>query len=325
MNILVTGGAGYIGSHTVQHLKHHGHSVWILDDLSRGNPLWLTEAQCFKGSVHNQLLVRNLINQYRIQAVIHFAAYAYVGESVEKPLIYYHNNVEGTRCLLAAMAGAQHKPYLIFSSTCATYGVPEYLPLDEAHVTRPINPYGHSKLMAEQLIKDTHQAHGLPYVILRYFNAAGAAMDGTRGECHDPEPHLIPSILRGILHQQPITVNGNQYPTPDGTCIRDFIHVDDLASAHRQAIHYLEQGHLPDTFNLGTGQGYSVTHVINTCEKITGQTTDVINGKQRPGDPAELVADPHKANTILGWTPEYSDLETIIRSAWQWHKTHHGV
>lgn len=321
MNILVTGGAGYIGSHTVQHLQKYQHNVWVLDNLSRGNPDWLDRNKNgIHASIHDTDVVQNILNTHAIDTVIHFAAYAYVGESVEKPLLYYHNNVEGTRCLLEAMTTAKKQPTLVFSSTCATYGIPEFTPIDETHPTKPINPYGHSKLMVEQLIKDAHHAYDLPYVILRYFNAAGASTDHTRGECHDPEPHLIPNILLSLLNKTPITIHGKQYPTPDGTCIRDYIHVEDLASAHRHALEYLDKGNTPDVFNLGTGQGYSVLEILNTCEEITQQTAQVIDGPQRPGDPPKLIANPNKAKRLLKWTPQYSDLPTIIQTAWQWHK-----
>lgn len=323
MNIIVTGGAGYIGSHTVQHLTEKGHEVWVLDNISRGQAAWMNTPRHITGDIQDIDLVSNLLTTHHIKAVIHFAAYAYVGESVIHPLLYYHNNVEGSRCLLEAITQSPSVDYLVFSSTCATYGLPVQLPIHEGHPTQPITPYGRSKKMVEEIIADTAKAHHFKYVILRYFNAAGAALNGKHGECHDPEPHLIPSIIKAAMAHQPVTIHGTDYPTPDGTCIRDYIHVDDLASAHRLALDYLtDNQHPSDIFNLGTGHGYSVQQIIDTCQAIMNTPINTINGPRRDGDPHQLVADARKANQQLGWHPQHSDLNTIINTAWRWHAAH---
>lgn len=319
-NILVTGGAGYIGSHTVQQLMDAGHNVVVLDDLSTGYKNFVLPQHFVQGSTVDQELVFNTLKQYDIEAVMHFSAYAYVGESVENPKKYYQNNVNGTLQLLAAMEKANVK-HFVFSSTCATYGEPDEVPITENCSQNPVNPYGRTKLMVEHMLKDFCAAYGLNFVALRYFNAAGAHPNAHIGEAHDPETHLIPLVLQTALKQrQHITIFGNDYDTPDGTCIRDYIHINDLADAHIKALYYLQNGGKSDAFNLGTEHGYSVQEVIDVCKQVTGLDINVVIGERRPGDPPKLVANAQKAHQILNWQPKYTKLEDIIETAWKWEQ-----
>lgn len=321
MNILVVGGAGYIGSHTVRHLARSGHRVIVYDNLSLGFAAAVSDQRLVQGELADQSLLEETMREHEIEAVIHFAAYALVGESVQEPAKYYENNVVATYRLLQAMRNSGvHR--IVFSSTCATYGIPDRVPITEDQQQSPINPYGFTKLVVEHMLQDFHHAYGLRYAALRYFNAAGASPDGDIGEDHDPESHLIPIILQVALGQRPhVTVFGTDYPTPDGTCIRDYIHVDDLATAHEQALLKLET-HPALEVNLGTGTGYSVQEVIETSRQITNRPIEVQFGPRRPGDPPMLVADPERARAILGWEPRSSSLQNIIQTAWIWHQTH---
>lgn len=321
MNILVVGGAGYIGSHTVRHLARSGHRVIVYDNLSLGFAAAVSDQRLVQGELADQSLLEETMREHEIEAVIHFAAYALVGESVQEPAKYYENNVVATYRLLQAMRNSGVDK-IVFSSTCATYGIPDRVPIKEDQPQSPINPYGFTKLVVEHMLQDFHNAYGLRYAALRYFNAAGASPDGDIGEDHDPESHLIPIILQVALGQRPhVTVFGTDYPTPDGTCIRDYIHVDDLATAHEQALLKLET-HPALEVNLGTGTGYSVQEVIETSREITNRPIEVQFGPRRPGDPPMLVADPERARAILGWEPKSSSLENIIQTAWNWHQTH---
>jgi UDP-glucose-4-epimerase GalE len=318
--ILVTGGAGYIGSHTAKRLARAGYEVAVFDNLSRGHRDFVKWGPLIEGDLSDTSLVRETLRWFRPAAVIHFAAFAYVGESVENPGLYYRNNVGGTLSLLEAMRQAEADS-IIVSSTCATYGQPEQQPISEDAPQRPINPYGNSKLMMEQLCRDFGVACGLRSVALRYFNACGCDPDGEIGERHDPEPHLIPRILMAADGELPfLDVFGNDYPTPDGTCIRDYIHVNDLADAHIRAARYLIDGGLSDAFNLGTGRGASVQEVIQAAERVTGRRIPVRQAARRAGDPASLVADSQKANKTLGWRAGNSDLDAVISTAWDWHR-----
>lgn len=317
--ILILGGAGYIGSHAVKHLADSGYEVVVGDNLSSGH---LAAVDSRANFVHCDLLnpfsLRQLLKQYKPEAVIHFAALAYVGESVLEPGKYYYNNVAGTLNLLQAMLDNNIKN-IVFSSTCATYGEPIYTPIDEKHPQKPINPYGRTKLMIEQIFQDYEKAYGLKHCSLRYFNAAGAARDGVLGESHSPETHLIPLILKAIKGEIPqVSVFGTDYETPDGSCIRDYIHVEDLAQAHRLALEKLIQSQSSFQINLGTGQGHSVLEIIRAAEKVSGQKCPVRISGRRPGDPSILVADSKKAQKFLGWAVQYTDIEEIVESAWDW-------
>lgn len=316
-NILVVGGAGYIGSHTVKELLEHGNTVIVLDNLIYGHREAVDKRAAF---VHGDLLdvysLQRVFKQYKIDAVMHFAAFTYVGESVQDPQKYYINNIIGTINLLSAMLENNCKK-IVFSSTCATYGEPNYIPLDELHPQKPINPYGKTKLMIEQIFADYEKAYGLKHISLRYFNAAGASRDSSIGESHNPETHLIPLVLRAIKGEiAAINVFGTDYDTKDGTCIRDYIHIEDLAAAHRLALEKL------DTFcgclNLGTGIDTSVQEIIDAAERVTHKKCPVIYGKRRAGDPAKLFADNKKAKEILGWTPQYTNIDAILETAWNW-------
>jgi UDP-glucose 4-epimerase len=325
-SILVTGGAGYIGSHAVLALQQKGYSVVVLDNLVYGHRELVEEvlkAELVVGDTTDRHLLDQLFSQYQFAAVMHFAAYAYVGESVTDPMKYYHNNVVGTLTLLEAMQAAQIN-HFVFSSTCATYGVPQTIPIPENHPQNPINPYGRSKWMVEQILQDCSQAHGLKSVIFRYFNAAGADPSGCLGEDHNPETHLIPLVLLTALGQrEAIAVFGRDYPTADGTCIRDYIHVSDLAQAHVLGLEYLLQGGETIVFNLGNGNGFSVQEVIDTAIAVTDKTIRQVESDRRPGDPPLLVGSSEKARKLLGWQPLYSDLQAIIHHAWQWHQKRH--
>ncbi|MEK4669209.1 UDP-glucose 4-epimerase GalE [Niallia sp. FSL R7-0271] len=318
--ILVVGGAGYIGSHLVKELVEK-EEVIVLDNLATGHQESVDERAVFiKGDLGKEEDLEPIFSKYPIKAVMHFAAFSLVGESVQDPYKYYENNVANTLTLLKTMLKYNVKNF-IFSSTAATYGIPEDEIILESSKTSPINPYGKSKLMVEQILADFHAAYGLNYVVLRYFNAAGAHESGAIGEQHDPETHLIPIILQHLLGQrESISVFGTDYPTEDGTCIRDYIHVTDLAAAHIKAVEALLDGSKQaETYNLGNGVGYSVKEVIETCEKVTGKQANVVLAERRAGDPARLIASSNKIYEDLGWKAERG-LETIIESAWDWHK-----
>ena len=325
--ILVTGGAGYIGSHCVIALQEAGFDIIVLDNLIYGHREFveeLTNVRLIQGDINDRALLDKLFNQHTISAVLHFAAYAYVGESVQNPAKYYRNNVVGTLTLLEAMVAARIQ-HLVFSSTCATYGIPNAVPIDEQHPQIPINPYGMSKLMVEKLLDDFSTAYDLRSVRFRYFNAAGADPQGRVGEDHNPETHLIPLVLQTALgHRDAITIFGTDYDTPDGTCIRDYIHVTDLAQAHLLGLKYLLDGNSTNVFNLGNGDGFSVREVIDTAKQITQRRIAVVEGTKRAGDPASLIGSAHKARQVLDWKPQYSAIATMIEHAWQWHRIRHS-
>jgi UDP-glucose 4-epimerase len=324
MNILVTGGAGYIGSHCCKELRRRGYNPIILDNLIYGHRENVKWGEFLKGDIGNEAHLRACFSKYDIQAVMHFAAFAYVGESVGNPRKYYENNLAKTTCLLHAVIENRVK-YFIFSSSCATYGDPVKIPMDENHPQNPINPYGKTKYMVEEILKDYHRAYGLRFTSLRYFNAAGADPDGEIGEDHNPETHLIPLVLQAALNSnKPVRVFGTDYPTKDGTCIRDYVHVNDLASAHILALERLENKGDSAFLNLGTGQGYSVMEVIKKAEQVTGKRVAYEKADRRAGDPAVLVASNHKAIQELGWKPQWTTLENIVETAWRWHMKVHG-
>lgn len=318
--ILAVGGAGYIGSHMTKFLRQSGFEVVVLDDLSSGFRGALLGAELVEGSIADRALLTQLFAQRRFAAVMHFASFIQVGESVVEPGKYYANNLAATLTLLDAMrqAGIRH---FIFSSTAAVYGNPAYTPIDERHPAQPINPYGRSKWMLEQILDDYAAAYGLESVCLRYFNAAGADPDGELGECHEPETHLIPLVLQAAAgRRSAISVYGTDYDTPDGTCIRDYIHVADLCSAHLLALQHLRAGKGSARFNLGNGVGFSVKEVIETAKAVTGIDIPVRYEARRAGDPGRLVADATRAREVLGWKPERAALETIIADAWRWEQ-----
>lgn len=320
MRVLVTGGAGYIGSHTARLLAEHGHQAVVYDNLSRGHAWAVRWGPLVRGDLSDKELLVRTLRDHRIDAVVHFAAFALVGESMEQPELYFRNNAMGSLSLLESMRAAGVGT-IVFSSTCATYGYPERLPLSEDHPTRPVNPYGESKLMTESMLRWFGERHGVRWIALRYFNACGAHPDGTLGELHDPETHLIPNIMRAVRGELPfLEVYGTDYPTPDGTPIRDYIHIVDLAEAHILALRNLERGAPSGVMNLGTGQGYSVREVVRMVEDVTGKKPPVRECPRRPGDPPELVADPSKAMAELGWTPRYSSLPTVVETAWRWEQ-----
>lgn len=318
--ILITGGAGYIGSHTVRMMAQCGYELIVLDNLVYGHreSILDPEVELVVGDLGDSELVGRLFEYHDIEAVIHFAAYAFVGESVVDPEKYYINNIIAPLNLIATMRKYGCNTF-IFSSTCATYGNPEYAPLDEKHLQNPINPYGQSKLMLEKIIKDYHKAYGFSYAFLRYFNASGASPDGLIGEDHNPETHLIPLILDAVNGDRPIiTVFGTDYETTDGTCVRDYIHVEDLATAHIAAFEHLKAGKESIICNLGTGNGISVKEMIAAVEEVTGKTVPVIFGERRLGDPPYLYANAIHAKEVLGWEAKYKDVKDIIRHAWAW-------
>ena len=320
MKILVPGGAGYIGSHACKALAKAGYTPVAYDNLVYGHEWAVKWGPFEQGDILDRNRLDEVIKQYQPTAIMHFAAFAYVGESVDNPGKYYRNNVTGSLTLLEAMRDNYINNF-IFSSTCATYGEPEEIPIPEGHKQLPINPYGQSKLMIEQMLSDFDVAHNLKSVSLRYFNAAGADPDGDTGEDHDPETHLIPLVLDAAAGKRPsITIFGDDYDTADGTCIRDYIHVTDLADAHVKALKYLEQGGQTTQYNLGNGKGFSVKEVIETAKKITGKKIPVVTGPRRHGDPPRLVGDAARIRKDLNWSPEYADLETIIETAWKWHR-----
>ncbi len=320
MSLLVTGGAGYIGSHTVRQLAEAGESVVVLDDLSQGHPEALVSpgVALVQGNLGDPAVVEEVFASRKIEAVLHFAASALVGESVQEPLKYYRNNLAAPLVLLDAMRRHECRQF-IFSSTCATYGDPVRVPMDETHPQQPVNPYGWSKLMLERVLDDSEPAWALRSVALRYFNASGASFDGAIGEDHTPESHLIPRVLMAITGEiGPVTVFGDDYPTPDGTCVRDYIHVVDLADAHVRALGHLRQGGGSLRCNLGTGTGVSVKEIIALAEEVTGKKVPVTYGPRRDGDPPRLVADPSYAKTALGWEARYKDPRPMIETAWAW-------
>ncbi|MBW4545070.1 MAG: UDP-glucose 4-epimerase GalE [Symplocastrum torsivum CPER-KK1] len=324
--ILVTGGAGYIGSHAVLALRDAGYEVVILDNLVYGHRDLVETAlkvEIIQGDIGDRVLLDQLFKTREFAAVMHFAAYAYVGESVSHPAKYYRNNVVGTLTLLEAMCEAGIKNF-VFSSTCATYGVPQQIPISENQPQQPINPYGMTKLMVEQILSDFDHAYGLRSVRFRYFNAAGADPQGRLGEDHEPETHLIPLVLLTAMgKRESISVFGTDYDTPDGTCIRDYIHVTDLAQAHILGLEHLLKGGSTEVFNLGNGKGFSIQQVIEAARVVTGRPIPVTLADRRPGDPPSLVGSGEKAQRILGWQPQYADLETILKHAWQWHQKRH--
>jgi UDP-glucose 4-epimerase len=321
--ILVSGGAGYIGSHTVQALIERGSKVVVLDSLVTGHRGAVSKDAIFhEGDISDIELIGRIVKEYQVDAVIHFAARSLVGESMSKPDLYFYENTAKTNIFIAALL-SQGVNKIVFSSTAATYGLPEEIPMPEASKTEPINPYGASKLMIEQSMYWMEKAYGLKWIALRYFNAAGASFDGSIGEDHATETHLIPLVLKTALGQRPaISVFGTDYNTPDGTCIRDYIHVVDLAEAHILALEALEKGMESGAYNVGTGKGYSVREVIEMAKKVTGLEIPVIDAPRREGDPDVLVAKVQRIENKLGWTARHSDLETIVSSAWQWHKGH---
>lgn len=318
--ILVAGGAGYIGSHTVKYLLKNDYKVVVLDNLVYGHKEAVLTPNFEQIDLEDKEALDKLFKKYQIDAVIHFAAYTYVGESVTSPKKYYRNNVVNTINLLDAMVENNVKN-IVFSSTCATYGNPQYTPIDEKHPQSPINPYGKTKLMMEQIMADYETAYGLKYVALRYFNAAGCDVDGELGESHDPETHLIPLVLKAIKGEIPkISVFGTDYDTPDGTCIRDYIHVEDLADAHMLAVETLFKENNSQCINLGTGIGTSVKEIIKAAEEVTAQKVPLEYGDRRVGDPAKLYAANEKAKNVLGWNPKYTEIKDIIKTAWIWEQ-----
>lgn len=317
-NVLVVGGAGYIGSHTVKRFAQENYNVIIFDNLSMGFEILARYGELIVGDLKNIDSIDAVFKKYDIEVVLHFAAFAYVGESVVNPKKYYENNVKNTLNLLDSMLRFNIKK-IIFSSTCAVFGLPKYLPICEEHPKNPINPYGKSKLMVEEILEDFNKAYGLQYVILRYFNAAGADLDGELGEMHDPETHLIPIAIDAAHNEKhTLHVYGDTYATEDGSCVRDYIHVNDLAGAHIKAYEYMNNNVISNTFNLGSGKAYSVLEVIKAIEKVSSKKLPYIIEPKRTGDPDKLISSSKKANSILNWKPEVSDIETIIKSALKW-------
>lgn len=320
MAVLVCGGAGYIGSHINKQLNKEGYETIVFDNLVYGHREAVKWGKLIVGDLSDIEEIEEVFKHNKIEAVFHFAAYAYVGESVKKPEKYYYNNVVNTLNLLNVMMKYNCKK-IIFSSTCATYGEPEKLPITEDMSQNPINPYGATKLMVERIFKDYHKAYGLQYVVLRYFNAAGADPEGEIGESHTPETHIIPLVLDAASGTSAdIKVFGTDYDTPDGSCIRDYIHVYDLATAHLLALHHLEAERGSEFFNLGNEKGTSVLEIINSVRKVTGRDFKVTLADRRPGDPAKLVGSSKKAREIIGWQPVYGNIDKIVEHAWKWHE-----
>jgi UDP-arabinose 4-epimerase len=315
----VTGGAGYIGSHACKALAAKGYVPITYDNLSRGH-VWAVKWGPFeKGDIADAQQLRIVLEKYRPRALMHFAAYAYVGESVKQPLLYYGNNFAGTAVLLRALVDYQCIP-VVFSSSCATYGVPEHVPIAEDHPQHPINPYGRSKLFVERMLADLNVASGLPWMALRYFNAAGADPKGEIGEAHDPETHLIPLVLAAARSGTPLRIYGDDYDTADGSCVRDYVHVSDIADAHVRALDYLLNGGNSCALNLANARGYSVKEVIATAEIVCGRTIPTETAARRPGDPPVLIGDASRAHALLGWKPRRSNLHMQIADAWKWMK-----
>lgn len=322
MSILVTGGAGYIGSHCVAALIDRGADVVVVDDLSKGHKSSLKGGRLYVGSVADKAFLNDVFTKESIEAVIHFAAFSLVGESMQIPDQYFRNNVTAGLSLIETMI--EHKvPYLVFSSTAATFGEPEHIPILEHDRQVPTNPYGESKLIVEHMLKWCDQAYGLKYCALRYFNVAGARADGSIGEDHRPETHLIPLILQVAQgKREKLSLFGTDYPTKDGTCVRDYIHVEDLIDAHMLALDYLRAGNPSTAFNLGNGLGFSNREIIEAARRVTGHPIPVVEEGRRPGDPATLIASSQKAIDVLGWKPKYTNVEDIIATAWNWHSGH---
>lgn len=322
MRVLVTGGAGYIGSHAVRECIEQGHQVWVIDDLSKGHREAVdSRARFVQGSVGNYDLVSEILRANKIETVVHFAGFIEVAESVQYPEKYFANNVDNGRHLLRAMKDTGTKK-LVFSSTAAVYGVPSVDQISEEQSLSPINPYGESKMKMEELVREAAKEFGLGFAILRYFNVAGAYPDGSLGEDHEPESHLIPRIIQSIVRgKNQVSIYGSSYPTRDGTCIRDYVHVVDLVKAHILAMSQIQVGR-GDVFNLGSERGFTVREVVQACESVTGAKLEVKLEPPRSGDPATLVANSSKARNILKWNPKYSDLTTIVKHAWAWHSTH---
>jgi UDP-glucose-4-epimerase GalE len=321
MRILITGGAGYIGSHAVKLFLARGHDVWVYDNLSMGHRQAVPAERLIVGDLGEMQRLDHVLVERRIEAIVHFAAFSFVGESVREPAKYYQNNLVNTLNLMEC-ARKNRISRIVFSSTAATYGVPERMPITEDTPQLPINPYGTTKLAIERALGDYARAYGWGFAALRYFNAAGAAPDGTIGEDHDPETHLIPLVIYAAMGKRPhIEVFGTDYPTPDGTCVRDYIHVDDLAEAHWLALEKLGPG-AELRYNLGIGRGYSVREVIREVEQVSGKAVAVKEGPRRPGDPPVLVASSEKIQKELGWRPRHTELRAIVESAWNWHCSH---
>ncbi len=322
MSILVCGGAGYIGSHTVHELIEKGKEVVVVDNLQSGHLAAVNrKAKFYKGDIRDEKFLHKVFTENKIESIIHFAANSLVGESMEKPLLYFNNNVYGMQVLLESMVKHNIKN-IVFSSTAAVYGEPKKIPILEDDETKPTNAYGETKLTMEKMMKWCNKAYGINYVALRYFNVAGSLGDGSIGEDHNPESHLIPLILQVPLKKREfITVYGSDYPTTDGTCIRDYIHVLDLAEAHIKAVEFLENGNESNTFNLGNGMGFSVKEMIDAAKQVTQEDIKVVIGERRAGDPAQLIASSDKARNILGWTPKFTNVKDIIKDAWIWHES----
>jgi UDP-glucose 4-epimerase len=321
MRVLVTGGAGYVGSHALAELLKAGHEPTVFDNLTEGHVSAAGECPLIRGDLADEARVARALEESGAEAVMHFAANAYVGESVEDPEKYYFNNVVSTLKLLRAMRGAG-VGRLVFSSSCTVYGVPEHVPITEDFPIGAINPYGHTKQTVELILSDYAPAYGLKYASLRYFNASGAMPDGSRGEDHEPETHLIPLVIYAAMGRRPgISIYGTDYPTPDGTCVRDYVHVLDLATAHAMAMEALDERPVM-VYNLSTGQGHSVREVIATVEAVTDRKVKVEEAPRRPGDPPALVGSPEKVRRELGWGPRYPELEQIVQHAWKWHSGH---
>ena len=317
--IMVVGGAGYIGSHVNKLLSQRGYPSLVVDNLSTGHRDFVKWGEFFSADLGDKQQLRECFKRYSVEAVMHFSAFAYVGESVIQPAKYYRNNVSGTLNLLEVMTEFKVRQ-LVFSSSCTVYGHPATLPIAEGHPRVPISPYGRTKFMVEEILKDFENAYGLKYLSLRYFNAAGADLAGEIGEEHEPETHLIPLALLAALGVfKEFHLYGTDYPTPDGTCIRDYVHVNDIADAHIRGLEHLMSNGESDFFNLGNGEGYSVREVLKTAQEISGRDIRIIEDTRRPGDPDRLVSDSRKAQKVLGWTPRYPDLKTIIGTAWSWH------
>ncbi len=325
MKVLVAGGAGYIGSHVALDLSRRGHQPIILDNLVKGHPEAVLTGKFIKGDVGDRELITKIVTEEKIEAAVHLCAYSLVGESVGNPGKYFENNIGNGLVLLDTLVNSGVKKF-VFSSTAAVYGEPEFTPITEDHPKNPTNPYGFSKLTFEGMLKAYEAAYGLHYISLRYFNAAGADAEVEIGEDHQPESHLIPIVLQAALGVRPhIEIFGTDYPTPDGTCIRDYIHVSDLSQAHILALEALADGAGSNIYNLGNGQGYSNREVIETARRVTGREIPVKEGARRPGDPAVLVASSERIRADLNWQPRYPELEKIIATAWRWHQTHpHG-